>query len=117
MMYRLNLLSRITRQPWVAAHLHRSVRIHLIFPSRPTLKEQALTIKQVARHLQVNESTIYKLVQKGEIPGFKVAGISRFWKEDIRAWRHKNADCPPEKGRVNKLLIELFSEEFKVKNK
>ncbi|MFQ5867816.1 MAG: helix-turn-helix domain-containing protein [bacterium] len=72
---------------------------------KTNIERASLKIKQVARYLQVNESTIYKLAQKGEIPGFKVSGIPRFWKEDIRAWRDKNADCPPEKGRVNKLLI------------
>jgi len=72
---------------------------------KANIERVSLTIKQVATYSQVNESTIYKLAQKGEIPGFKVAGIWEFWKEDIRAWTDKNADCPPEKGRVNKLLI------------
>jgi len=47
------------------------------------MKEKALTVKQVAEYLQVNERTIYKLAQAGKIPCFKVAGTWRFWKREI----------------------------------
>lgn len=50
------------------------------------MKEKALTVKQVAEYLQVNERTIYKLAQAGKIPCFKVAGTWRFWKRDIDEW-------------------------------
>jgi len=38
------------------------------------MKEKALTVKQVAEYLQVNERNIYKLAQAGKISCFKVAG-------------------------------------------
>ena len=50
------------------------------------MKEKALTVKQVAEYLQVNERTIYKLAQSGKIPCFKVAGTWRFWKREIVEW-------------------------------
>jgi len=50
------------------------------------MKEKALTVKQVAKYLQVNERTIYKLAQVGKIPCFKVAGTWRFWKREIDEW-------------------------------
>ena len=50
------------------------------------MKEKALTVKQVAEYLQVNERTIYKLAQAGKIPCFKVAGTWRFWKREIDEW-------------------------------
>ena len=48
--------------------------------------EPAWTIKEVAKLLNVNEKTVYRLSQAGELPGFKVAGHWRFLEEDIRAW-------------------------------
>ena len=50
------------------------------------MEEKALTVKQVAEYLQVNERTIYKLAQTGKIPCFKVAGTWRFWKREIDKW-------------------------------
>ena len=50
------------------------------------MEEKALTVKQVAEYLQVNERTIYKLAQSGKIPCFKVAGTWRFWKREIDKW-------------------------------
>ncbi|MFH1824113.1 MAG: helix-turn-helix domain-containing protein [Candidatus Firestonebacteria bacterium] len=49
-------------------------------------KEKALTVKQVAEYLQVNDGTIYKLAQAGKIPCFKVAVTWRFWKRNIDEW-------------------------------
>jgi excisionase family DNA binding protein len=48
--------------------------------------EPALTVRDVAALLSVDEKTIYRLVIKGEIPGFKVLGSWRFQRHDIQAW-------------------------------
>jgi len=50
------------------------------------MDERALTVRQVAEYLQVNERTIYKLAQASKIPSFKVAGTWRFWKREIDRW-------------------------------
>lgn len=50
------------------------------------MDEKALTVKQVAEYLQVNERTIYKLAQTGKMPCFRVAGTWRFWKREIDEW-------------------------------
>ena len=55
------------------------------------MEEKALTVKQVAEYLQVNERTIYKLAQAGKIPCFKVAGTWRFWKREIDEWTQNRA--------------------------
>jgi len=47
---------------------------------------QALTVKQVAELLSVNERTVYRMANAGELPGFKVSGSWRFMEDDIRAW-------------------------------
>lgn len=46
----------------------------------------ALTVKQVAERLNVNDRTVYRLAQASKLPGFKVAGSWRFLAEDIEAW-------------------------------
>lgn len=46
----------------------------------------ALTVQQVAEILSVNERTVYRMVSKGELPGFRVAGSWRFLREDLEAW-------------------------------
>lgn len=46
----------------------------------------ALTVRQVADLLSVNERTVYRMAQRGELPGFKVAGTWRFLQQDIEAW-------------------------------
>ncbi|MCP4679218.1 MAG: helix-turn-helix domain-containing protein [Deltaproteobacteria bacterium] len=50
------------------------------------MDENAMTVRDVASYLSVNEKTVYRLAQKGELPGFKVAGAWRFWKKDINCW-------------------------------
>jgi excisionase family DNA binding protein len=46
----------------------------------------AMTVRDVAGYLNVDEKTIYRLAKRGEIPGFKVAGTWRFRLEDIERW-------------------------------
>ena len=46
----------------------------------------AITVKDVAVYLNVDEKTIYRLAQKGELPGFKVAGSWRFQTGDLHNW-------------------------------
>ena len=48
--------------------------------------EPAMTVREVATFLNVDEKTIYRLAQKGELPGFKVAGAWRFQRTDIQRW-------------------------------
>ena len=50
---------------------------------------KALTVKDVASYLNVDEKTIYRLVSKGSIPGFKVSGSWRFQLQDIQGWIEK----------------------------
>ena len=48
--------------------------------------EPAMTVKDVASYLSVDEKTIYRLVTKGELPSFKVLGSWRFQRIDLEAW-------------------------------
>ena len=48
--------------------------------------QTALSVKEVADLLDVDSKTVYRLVQKSELPGFKVAGSWRFLKSDLDQW-------------------------------
>lgn len=50
------------------------------------MSESAMTVREVATYLNVNEKTVYRLAQRRELPGFKVAGAWRFRREDIDHW-------------------------------
>lgn len=45
--------------------------------------EPAMTVRDVAIFLNVDEKTIYRLVTKGELPGFKVLGSWQGWHVDF----------------------------------
>jgi len=66
---------------------------------------RAMTVREVASYLNVNEKTVYRLAQRRELPGFKVAGAWRFQRVDIDAWiedqkKTPNAEsaAPPDRG-------------------
>ena len=45
-----------------------------------------MTVRDVAAYLNVDQKTIYRLAQKGGLPGFKVLGSWRFQRPDLEAW-------------------------------
>jgi excisionase family DNA binding protein len=52
----------------------------------------AMTVRDVAGFLSVDEKTIYRLAQQGKLPGFKVAGTWRFQRLDLEAWITERKD-------------------------
>ena len=54
--------------------------------------EPAMTVRDVAAYLNVDEKTIYRLVIKGALPGFKVLGSWRFQRPDLEAWIAERKD-------------------------
>ena len=49
-------------------------------------EDEILTLKQVADYLKLTERTLYRLIQEGKLPGFKVGNSWRFRLRDIDAW-------------------------------
>ena len=50
------------------------------------MREDILTIREVAEYLKVTERTLYRLAQEAKIPAFKVGASWRFKRVDIDAW-------------------------------
>jgi excisionase family DNA binding protein len=47
---------------------------------------QMLTVKEVAAFLRINRSTLYRMIQRGEIPYFRVGYDYRFDSESVERW-------------------------------
>jgi excisionase family DNA binding protein len=62
-----------------------------------------MTVRDVAATLNVDEKTIYRLAQRGDLPGFKVAGAWRFQREDLQRWisQRKRFNAGKNNGRSN----------------
>jgi len=58
---------------------------------------RAMTVREVASYLNVNEKTVYRLAQRRDLPGFKVAGAWRFQRVDIDAWIEEQKSGPDAK--------------------
>jgi len=50
------------------------------------MSDEILTLPEVAILLKVAEKTVYTMVQRAEIPGFKVRGQWRFKRVDLDGW-------------------------------
>ena len=48
--------------------------------------DEVMTVPEVASYLKLAKSTIYRLVQSGDIPGRKVGGAWRFSRKVIDKW-------------------------------
>lgn len=51
-------------------------------------KKINLTIDEVAQWLDVNSKTVYRLLQRHDIPGFKVGGQWRVNQDMLKDWMH-----------------------------
>jgi len=71
---------------WLA--LAYPVRVSEIFERTGMVMqpEPAMTVRDVAGYLNVDEKTVYRLAKRGDLPGFKVAGSWRFKRSDLDAW-------------------------------
>ena len=49
--------------------------------------QKVLNLSEVATYLHVHRSTAYRMVQSGELPGFKIGSDWRFNLEEIDNWR------------------------------
>lgn len=59
-----------------------------------------MTIKDLAHFLQCHQSTIYRLLRKRAIPGFKIGSDWRFYRDTIEDWirRQPQAIVEERKG-------------------
>ncbi len=46
-----------------------------------------VTVKELSNYLRVHPSTVYRLLKRGDLPGFKLGSDWRFSIEAIDRWR------------------------------
>lgn len=51
-----------------------------------TLNNDVLSLEELAFYLKVSKSTLYKLAQRGSLPGKKIGKQWRFRKDAVDAW-------------------------------
>lgn len=49
-------------------------------------RDKLLTIKEVAEYLRLNRFTVYRMAERGELPGAKIARRWRFSEVEIKRW-------------------------------
>ena len=56
------------------------------------MREQLMTLEQVAEYLNVDRFTVYRLLSQKQLPAFKVGNQWRFKRQLIEAWLRKNSN-------------------------
>ena len=56
------------------------------------MAEQLLTLEQVAKYLNVDKFTVYRLLNDKELPAFKVGNQWRFKRKMLENWLMKNSN-------------------------
>ncbi|QOJ16813.1 MAG: helix-turn-helix domain-containing protein [Phycisphaeraceae bacterium] len=57
-------------------------------------RSAVMTIDDLAAHLQVSKSSLYKLAQDGKVPGQKVGKHWRFRRQTIDNWLSQDRPAP-----------------------
>jgi excisionase family DNA binding protein len=64
--------------------------------------KRVLTIGEVAEILRVHPTTIYRLVKRGDLPGFKIGGNWRINKASLDLWLSAVGPRPDPRSWPNK---------------
>ena len=62
-----------------------------------------MTIKEVASYLRVHNSTLYRMVNRGEIPVFKIGSSHRFRRDEIEKWVAEESR-PRKRSKISHLV-------------
>lgn len=76
----------------------------LVEPRAPTTPEDVLTVPEVAKYLRVSTKTVYALLKRGELRGFRVGRVLRLRRtvvEEFVARRSDPTATASPKGRAD----------------
>jgi len=59
---------------------------------------EILTLDEVAAYLKAGKRTVYRLVQQGAIPAFKLGGSWRFRRAELDRWIAASIEKNPKQG-------------------
>jgi excisionase family DNA binding protein len=58
--------------------------------------DEVMTVKEVSVYLRLAQSTVYKLVNEGKLPGRKVGGTWRFSRRGLDKWLREGTFSMPK---------------------
>lgn len=58
----------------------------------------AITVQDVAEYLNIDPKTVYRMVNRGDLSGFKVGSSWRFKRDDLDAWIAKQQEVAAKKA-------------------
>ena len=62
--------------------------------NQPRIEPAVMTVGEVANYLRIHQTTLYRMLKKGEIPAFRVGSDWRFNSEVVDRWskgeEHRN---------------------------
>ncbi len=78
-------------------------------------KEESLTAVEVAEMLKITKNTVYELVKRGELPGYKVGKKLRIDREDVETYINSQKINKINKSQMTGLKNEYYNdnEQFK----
>ena len=65
------------------------------------MAEQLLTLEQVAKYLNVDKFTVYRLLNDKELPAFKVGNQWRFKRKMLENWLMKHSNVKRKDASVD----------------
>ena len=54
------------------------------------MERDILTMKEAADYLRVSRATMYRIIESGSLPAFRVNGSLRFYFKEIKAYTERN---------------------------
>ena len=57
-------------------------------------QESMLTIREVAEYLHVVKITVYRMIDRGDLPAVKVGRVWRISQQDLQAYLNRSASRP-----------------------
>ena len=55
-----------------------------------------LSVQEVAKRLNVNPRTVNRMIDRGELPAYKVSGMFRIDEKDLQAYLEANRTIKPD---------------------
>ena len=62
-----------------------------------TFNEKPFTVAEVAAKLRIDQDSVYRLLTRGKLLGFKPAGEWRIWPDDVAAYLQSKCNRPQDR--------------------
>lgn len=56
-------------------------------PESDNRRPQVMTVRELSEYLRIHPTTVYKLLRRGELPGFRIGSDWRFSTDAIDRWQ------------------------------